>query len=308
MADLTRRASALAHVRLPLLRRQDRVVPHGPEAERRARDRRLMIGSVIGLIVLWHLISLFAGRTSVTHQRFVPTIVDLVHSFNSLAFYWRGGLGVPATSDGGAVSFQAAVLSLADNSLATVIRLVAGLALGIIVAGVLAAVISWSKPLRRLLLLPAHAARMLPLLAMSPLFGIWFGKSERGAILFVAFATFAIIFVVALTAIQNVPGYYEQYARSLGAGRVRAYLTAVLPAALPSLRGGIMLTLGFGWSMVIAAEFIGQDTGVGNIVNRAQNFGRTETLAVLGVFIVMYAWASYKLATKGFDRLVRWAE
>jgi sulfonate transport system permease protein len=306
MADLTtRRANALAAARLPLQRRHGELAP---AAARRARDRGLMIGSLLALLVLWHLVALVAGRTSVTHQRFVPTIVDLVRSFDSLAFYWRGGLGVPATADGGAVSFQAAVLSLVSNSLATIARLLVGLALGIVVAGVLAALISWSRPLRRVLLLPAHAARMLPLLAMSPLFGIWFGKSERGAVLFVAFATFAIIFIVALTAINNVPGYYEQYARSLGAGRVRAYVTAVLPAAVPSLRGGIMLTLGFGWSMVIAAEFIGQDTGVGNIVNRAQQFGRTETLAVLGVFIVLYAWGSYKLASKGFDRLVRWAE
>jgi sulfonate transport system permease protein len=301
MADLT------THPEMTAARRRWRR-DRSPGDPLRSRDRRLMFASVVGLIVLWHVVALLAGRTSVTHQRFVPTIVDLVHAFNSLAFYWRGGLGVTAPADGGAVTFQAAVLSLVSNSLATIARLLAGLALGIVIAGVLAALISWSTLLRRMLLLPAHAARMLPLLAMSPVFGIWFGKSERGAVLFVAFATFAIIFVVTLTAIGNVPGYYEQYARSLGAGRLRAYLTAVLPAAVPALRGGIMLTLGFGWSMVIAAEFIGQDTGVGNIVNRAQNFGRTETLAVLGVFIVCYAWASYKLASKGFDRLVRWAE
>jgi sulfonate transport system permease protein len=305
MANGTTRLADSIAPRLPL-RRQPR--DRAPADAARARDRKLMIGSVVALIVVWHLVSLVAGRTSVTHQRYVPTIVDLVDSFNSLAFYWRGGFGVAATTDGGAVTFQGAVLSLVSNSLATVGRLIAGLAVGILVAGLLAALISWSKLLRSVLLLPAHAARMLPLLAMSPLFGIWFGKSERGAILFVGFATFAIIFVVTLTAISNVPGYYEQYARSLGASRLRAYVTAVLPAAVPALRGGIMLTLGFGWSMVIAAEFIGQDTGVGNIVNRAQNFGRTETLAVLGVFIVLYAWGSYKLAAKGFDRLVRWAE
>ena len=279
-----------------------------PDDPLRTRDRRLMMGSVVALIVVWHLVALFAGRTSVTHQRYVPTVIDLFHAFKSLAFYWQGGLGVAAPADGGAVTYTAAVLSLVSNSLATIARLIVGLVVGIAFAGALASLISWSTVLRRMLLLPAHAARMLPLLAMSPVFGIWFGKSEKGAVLFIAFATFAIIFVVALTAISNVPGYYEQYARSLGASRLRAYLTGVLPAAVPALRGGIMLTLGFGWSMVIAAEFIGQDTGVGNIVNRAQNFGRTETLAVLGVFIVMYAWGSYKLASRGFDRLVRWAE
>ena len=59
---------------------------------------------------------------------------------------------------------------------------------------------------------------------------------------------------------------------------------------------------------MIAAEFIGQDLGLGNIVNRAEEFGRTDTLAVLGLFIVLYAWVSYKLTARAFDYLTRWAE
>jgi sulfonate transport system permease protein len=271
-------------------------------------DRFLTLVSIVGLFVLWHVVSLAAGRTSVSHERYVPTVVDVVHAFTTLGYYWKGGLGVKATADGGALTFGGAVLGLVSNSLATMARLVVGLAIGFLVAGLAAVIISWSRILRRIFLLPANAARMLPLLAMSPLFGIWFGKSEVGAVLFIAFATFAIMFVVVLTAIDGVPGYYEQFARSLGAGRARAYGSVVLPAALPGVRGGVLLSLGFGWSMVIAAEFIGQDLGLGNIVNRAQLFGRTDTLAVLGFFIVVYAWGSYKLAAKAFDYSVRWSE
>lgn len=268
----------------------------------------LTVVSVVGLFVLWQLVSLVAGRTGVSNERYVPNVVDIVGSFDTLAYYWRGGLGVEATTDGGDVTFVGAVLGLISNSLATIARLAIGLVLGFLVAGITAMAVCWSGVLRKIFLLPANAARMLPLLAMSPLFGIWFGKSEVGGILFIAFATFAIIFVVALTAIDGVPPYYDQYARSLGAGRLRAYVTGVLPAALPGVRGGVLLALGFGWSMVIAAEFIGQDVGLGNIVNRAQEFGRTDTLAVVGLFVVLYAWASYKLTAKGFDYLTRWAE
>ncbi|MBJ7330143.1 MAG: ABC transporter permease subunit [Solirubrobacteraceae bacterium] len=268
----------------------------------------LTLCSVVALLILWQVVSMLAGRTSVSNERYVPNVVDIAGAFNTLAYYWKGGLGVEATTDGGAVTFAGAVLGLISNSLATMARLAIGMTLGFIVAGLAAGLICWSSFLRKIFLLPANAARMLPLLAMSPLFGIWFGKSEVGATLFIAFATFAIIFVVALTAIDTVPGYYGQYARSLGAGKLRAYVTGVLPAALPGLRGGVMLALGFGWSMVIAAEFIGQDLGLGNIVNRAQEFGRTDTLGVLGIFIVAYAWVSYKLTAKAFDYITRWAE
>jgi ABC-type nitrate/sulfonate/bicarbonate transport system permease component len=272
------------------------------------RDRWISAAAIVGAFVLWQLASLIAGRTSVTHEHLIPNVADIWNSFDSLANYWKGGLGVKATNVGGHATLAGAVLALISNSLATFARLAIGLLIGITAAGLLAVIIWWSRPLRRVLLLPAQAARMLPLLAMSPLFAIWFGNRESGAVLFVAFACFAITFIVALTAIDAVPGYYAQYARSLGASRLRAYFTAVLPAAVPSLRAGVMLALGFGWSMVIAAEFIGQNTGLGNIVNQAQQFGRTNTLAVLGVFIVIYAWASYKLAARAFDRLVVWAE
>jgi len=271
-------------------------------------DTRLSVLSLVGLFVLWQVVSLLAGRTSVSDERYVPNVVDVVGAFPTIAYYWRGGLGVEATTDGGHLTVLGAVYGLVHNSLATLLRLAIGLAIGFVLAGAAATIVCWSKLLRRTFLLPAHAARMLPLLAMSPLFGIWFGNSEVGAVLFIAFATFAIVFVVALTAIDAIPPYYQQYARSLGAGRIRAYVTGFLPAALPALRGGVLLALGFGWSMVIAAEFIGQDVGLGNIVNRAQEFGRTDTLAVVGAFVVLYAWASYKLASRAFDRLVRWAE
>ena len=157
-------------------------------------------------------------------------------------------------------------------------------------------------------LLPSHIARMLPLLALVPVFNLWFGNSNRGAVLFIAFATFAILFVATLTALANVPSYYVEYARALGAGRTRAYVTVVLPAGLPALRGGVLLALGFGWSMAIAAESLGQSVGLGHVVDRAQEFGQTNTLAVVGVFVMIYGALSYVVAARVFDYLIRWNE
>ena len=111
-----------------------------------------------------------------------------------------------------------------------------------------------------------------------------------------------------MTALANVPSHYVEYARSLGAGRTRAYLSVVLPAGLPALRGGVLLALGFGWSMAIAAEFLGQDVGLGNIIVHAQEFGQTNTIAVVGVFVMVYGALSYRLGAWIFDYLVRWAE
>ena len=270
--------------------------------------RRLMIVSIVGLVVIWHVVSLVAGRSPLTNQRLVPNAVDLVRSFDDLSSYWPGGLGVAATADGGNATFGVAVLALGYNSLATALRLAVGLVLGAAVAVALAAIVGWSDTFRRMFALPSHIVRMFPLLALAPVFNLWFGSTERGAVFFIAFATFAILFVVTLTALTTVPSYYVEYARSLGASRARAYVTVVLPAGLPALRGGVLLALGFGWSMAIAAEFLGQSVGLGNIINHAQEFGQTNTIAVVGVFVMVYGALSYALAARTFDYLIRWFE
>jgi sulfonate transport system permease protein len=279
-----------------------------PETRAMPGDRRLTIVSIACLVVIWHVVSLVAGRSPLTGQRLVPNSVDLVRSFDDLASYWPGGLGVDAITQGGHPTFGVALLALAYNSLATVLRLLAGLALGTFIAVTLAVVIGWSRTVRRMFLLPSHMVRMFPLLALAPVFNLWFGSTERGAVFFIAFATFAILLVATLTALVNVPSYYVEYARSLGASRARAYLTVVLPAGLPALRGGVLLALAFGWSMAIAAEFLGQSVGLGNIINHAQEFGQTNTIALVGVFVLVYGALSYGLAACVFDYLIRWAE
>ena len=279
-----------------------------PEARATPRDRRVVIASVLGLVVIWHVVSLLAGRSPLTGQRLVPNAVDLVRAFDDLAFYWPGGLGVDAITHGGSPTFGVAALALIYSSLATALRLLAGLALGAFIAVTLATTIGWSRTFRRMFLLPSHIVRVLPLLALAPLFNLWFGSTELGAVLFVAFSTFAILFVVTLTALANVPSSYSDYARSLGAGRTRAYLTVMLPAALPALRGGVLLALVFGWSMAIAAEFLGQSIGLGHILDRAQEFGQTSTIAVVGVVVMVYGALSYVLAARFFDHLIRWAQ
>ncbi len=274
----------------------------------RRNERWLAVLSIVGLIVIWHVVSLLAGRSPLTDQRLVPNAVDLVRSFDKLAFYWPGGFGIHGITQGGSPTFGVALLALIYNSFATALRLFAGLALGAAISISLAAVIGWSRTFRRMFVLPSHIVRMFPLLALAPLFNLWFGSTARGAISFIALATFTILFVTTLTAIARVPNSYSDYARSLGASRTRAYLTVVLPAGLPALRGGLLLALGFGWSVAIAAEFLGESTGLGNIINQAQQFGQTDTIALVGVFIMLYGAVSYRLAARIFDYLIRWAE
>lgn len=281
--------------------------PRRPGRRIVAHPRLLAAVAIVAFILLSHVASLLVGQTPVSEQPYIPTAWDLATSFADLSYYLPAGLPIAAPLEGGDVSWQGALLALAVHSAATAARLLVGFTVGVVASVVVAMALSWLPFVRRLLLFPAHAARMLPLLAMSPLFAIWFGNSEWGVLAFICTATFAIVFIYALVSIGNIPPHYAEYARCMGVGRLRAYLD-VLPAALPGIRNGVTLALGLAWSMVLAAELIGQEVGLGTVVRDASEFGRTTTLAVVGVFVVAYAWLSYLLVDALFRRGLDWTE
>ena len=265
------------------------------------------LASAVVLVVAWQVVSIVAGRNAV-HQHEVPNLIDIGGAFKGLANYWRGGLGAGATDTGAQATLWGAVLGLVYNSLVTGLRLLIGVALGLGVGVGLAVLVSWSRILRRMLLLPANLARMIPILALIPLFLLWFAGTNKGAVLFIAFSVFVMIFVVSLNALENVEPHHARWAASLGASRPRIYLTVIVPAALPEIRTGVLMAFGLSWTTAVAAEYLGQQYGLGHIAEMADFFGRTNTLALVAFVLVVYAALSTLLVARGLRWCLRWAE
>jgi sulfonate transport system permease protein len=277
-----------------------------PLPERTRRKWRYAASALI-MLAVWEVASVVAGDNT-AHQTLIPGIADVARAFRLLANYWKGGLGVKATDVGGPITWKGALLGLGYNVWVSAYHLVAGLLLGIS-AGVIAAVlVCWSATVRSMFALPAHFARMMPLLAMVPLFSLWFGDTNLGAILFVAFTAFVLVFAIGINAIRNVPTYYGRYASSLGASRARTYYDVVLPAALPQLRSGILLAVGFGWSSTIASEYLGAEYGLGHIVQNATFFGNTSMLALVGLIALVLSSITVLITVRLLDWATRWAE
>ena len=167
-----------------------------------------------------------------------------------------------AVADGGSRTLLGAVYAVVDQSFHTLWRLAAGFALGASIGTLIALLVSASKWARRILSLPAQVIRPFPLLAIIPLFQLWFGTETIGAITFIALVVGIMFFTGVLNAVGNVPGIYTQNSRVLGAGPVRTYLSVVVPAIFPELQSTIMLALGSAWTAALGAEFIGARTAL----------------------------------------------
>jgi sulfonate transport system permease protein len=261
--------------------------------------------SLVAFLILWEGASVLAGRNAAGANT-VPSLPDIIGATKLLGNYWPGGFGLERTAAGAELTWKAAILAFFYNSGLTILRTEIGLLLGVVSGVAMAAAVSWSPFLRKTLTFPAHIARMLPLLALVPLFNLWLGNTETAVLLFVGLVGFCVMFAATLGAIGAVPSYYVDYARSLGVGPARVYLTVVLPAAQPRMNVGIQLAHGFAWSAVIAAEFLGMQFGLGRIVLMAQEFNQFSLLALAGFITVGWAVATSALLTRVLNLLTRW--
>jgi sulfonate transport system permease protein len=273
-----------------------------------SRQQLVSLSVFLGLASLWEILSFVY---TVEAQPGEPMVAGwgtlFTRTLLSLSDYWQGGFGVPAVADGAARSYSAALLSIISHSLATLARLASGLLLGGVLGLALGLAVSWSPWSRRLVQLPTQFLRALPLLAMVPLFQLWFGTYFFGQVLFVSYGVGMIVFAGVVNAVRNVPQIYIDNARVLGASRAHLYRTVILPAILPAMRPVVLLSLGAGWGAVLAAEYLGAQSGLGYIIVYAQQFGLLDRMFLIALLFILYTSASYWVIERLFTRLLAWS-
>jgi sulfonate transport system permease protein len=262
---------------------------------------------LLAMAGIWQILSMVFTAEAVPGEPMVPGWqIVVTRTFLSLADYWQGGLGVPSVAEGAPPSYLAALLAIVSHSLDTMVRLYTGLLVGGVIGTALGLAVSWSRWSRRIVDLPVQILRTLPLLAMVPLFQLWFGTYFVGKVIFVAYGVGVIFFAGTVNAVRNVPQIYIDNARTLGASRLRLYRTVILPAIFPELRATILLSLGIAWAAVLGAEYLGAQSGLGYIIVYSEQFAYLDRMFVIALLFVIYASISYALFDRLCLRLLQW--
>ncbi len=153
--------------------------------------------------------------------------------------------------------FGALLLSARRIALGYAISIVAGVALGTCLA--------WWRSLDDVVGSGLVSLQSLPSVCWFPLAFLWFGEGE-GAILFVVILGAILSITIATSSgIRNVPPLLIQAARTMGARGFALHRYVTLPAALPSILGGMKLGWAFAWRALMAGEilFATLDRGLG---------------------------------------------
>jgi sulfonate transport system permease protein len=148
--------------------------------------------------------------------------------------------------------------------------------------------------------------RNIPALALIPLVILWFGIDETAKLFLVALGVFFPVYLNTFHGIRSVdPGLIEM-ARSYGLSGWALYRHVILPGALPSILVGVRFSLGLMWVLLIVAETISAQAGIGYLTMNAREFLQTDVVLV-GVLLYAALGKGADLAAKGLERWwLRW--
>src|SRR5579864_1330911 len=123
-------------------------------------------------------------------------------------------------------------------------------------------------------------------IAWIPLSIVWFGVGDHAAIFLISLASFFPIVVAAMNGVRNVPAMYSRAGRNFGLSPARLIAKVIFPAALPQILIGLRIAFGIAWLVVVAAEMIAVDSGLGYLVIDSRNSGKRYDLVVAAMVLI----------------------
>lgn len=175
--------------------------------------------------------------------------------------------------------------SIIADAGATLWRVLISWAIGSLLGIVVGLVMSRSKLIYYVLNPLIEGLRPVPPIALIPFVILWFGIGDSGKIFLAALGCFMVLVVNTVVSSANVAPVYSRAAKSLGASDSQVYRTVILPAIIPELLSGLRIGSALAFAIVVAAEFIGAEAGIGALIMQASRTLDTPVV-LLGTLII----------------------
>ena len=224
--------------------------------------------TLIGLLALWQA----AASYGLISSRFLPTPLAIGRALVTLA----------------------ASGELAAHLVASVQRFGLGWAMGTAAGLVVGFAVGLFTLARTPGMAVVSALFPIPKIALAPLFIIWFGIGEGSKLATLAFGVFFPTVINTVAGVDGVPRGLIRMGQSFGLSWWAVVRKIVLPGALPAILAGFRITTSTAVILLVAAEMIGADRGIGSFVLQAGNLYDTEGLmagiVMLSLLGLSVAW------------------
>lgn len=174
---------------------------------------------------------------------------------------------------------------LIRDAYASLYRVVAGFLVGAVLALPLGLLMGANDRIYKLFNPLIQVLRPIPPIAFIPLSILWFGLGNPPAIFLIVIGAFFPILMNTIAGVRHVDGIYIRAARSLGAGQTTMFLRVMLPAATPYILTGARIGIGTSFIVVIVAEMIAVNNGLGYRILEAREFFWSDKI-IAGMFSI----------------------
>jgi len=123
-------------------------------------------------------------------------------------------------------------------------------------------------------------------LAWIPISILWFGVGDLAAIYLIFLASFLPLIVTSMNAVRNIAPVHLNAGRNFGLSQGQLVLKVIYPAVMPQLIVGLRIALGVAWLVVVAAEMIAVNSGLGFLIVDSRNAGNRYDLVIAGMVLI----------------------
>src|SRR5436190_22800928 len=145
-------------------------------------------------------------------------------------------------------------------------------------------------------------------LAWIPISILWFGVGDLAAIYLIFLASFLPMTVTSMNAVRNIASVHLNAGRNFGLSESQLIYRVLYPAVIPQLIVGLRITLGIAWLVVVAAEMIAVNSGLGFLIVDARNAGNRYDLVIAGMALIGVIGLMLDTAMRKLEKLksLRW--
>lgn len=175
--------------------------------------------------------------------------------------------------------------SIIIDLFSSVKRVMIGVAIGSFIGVIFGIILSLSKKTYDYLSLLIEFIRPIPPIAWIPIAILWFGIGDIPAYFLVSLGAFFPVYTNVYKSMKNMDKKYIDISRSLGASNILIFRKVIVPMLLPDLISGIKVGLGVGWIIVITAEMVGAQNGLGYMIQINRIMLQTPNV-IVGMIVI----------------------
>ena|SRR5712691_3260042 len=148
--------------------------------------------------------------------------------------------------------------------------------------------------------------RPIPPIAYVPLAILWFGLGNPPAFFLISLGAFFPVLMNTIAGVRSVDAIYIRAARNLGASRTALFFRVIVPAAMPHIMTGVRVGFGVAFIVVIVAEMIAVNNGLGYRILEAREYFWSDKI-IAGMITIGLLGLAIDAALSRLSRyLLRW--